>query len=163
MAQSTSRILVIGAGYAGLLCTMRLAGKVSRHRAQIILVNDQDTFTERLRLHQYATNQAIEWRSIPQLLRRTPVEFVRGNVVSIDPEHRVVMVQDLQRTRQLEYDYLVYALGSQTDRRTVSGVAEHAYTLTARGPLSTSELRGILPTMAAKGGRVVICGAGPTG
>jgi NADH dehydrogenase FAD-containing subunit len=163
MTQSASRILVIGAGYAGLLCTMRLAGKVPRDRARLTLVNDQDTFTERVRLHQYATNQAVKWRSIPEMLQRTPVDFVRGNVLSIDPKNRTIMVQDLQRTRQLEYDYLVYALGSQTDRRTVPGVAEYAYTLTARGPLSTSELRSKLPALAVKGGRVVICGAGPTG
>jgi NADH:ubiquinone reductase (H+-translocating) len=73
MTQSASRILVIGAGYAGLLCTMRLAGKVPPGTAHIILLNEQDTFTERPRLHQYATNQMIQWRSIPQLLQRTPI------------------------------------------------------------------------------------------
>src|SRR6266566_119621 len=41
------RILVIGAGYAGLLFTLRLAGKVARQHVQIALVNESDTFTER--------------------------------------------------------------------------------------------------------------------
>ena len=37
------RILVIGAGYAGLLFTMRLAGKVARQHVHIALVNELDT------------------------------------------------------------------------------------------------------------------------
>ena len=48
--QPSTRILVIGAGYAGLLFTMRLAGKVARQHVQIALVNESDTFTERPRL-----------------------------------------------------------------------------------------------------------------
>jgi|SRR5690242_12986616 len=77
--QST-RILVIGAGYAGLLFTMRLAGKVARQHVQIVLVNESDTFTERPRVHQFATNQAVPWRSLPQMLRRTNVQFIEGRV-----------------------------------------------------------------------------------
>jgi len=45
--QPSTRILVLGAGYAGLLCTMRLAGNVARQHVQIALVNESDTFTER--------------------------------------------------------------------------------------------------------------------
>src|SRR5215472_18284976 len=132
-------------------------------RCHTTLVNDQDTFTERLRLYQYAANHPIRWRSIPQMLQRTPVAFIQGSVMSIDPDHRAVVVQTAQQTQHLAYDYLVYALGSLADRHTIPGVAEYAYTLTARGPLSTSELRTILPSVAAQGGRVVICGGGPTG
>jgi NADH:ubiquinone reductase (H+-translocating) len=106
MPSVSARILVIGAGYAGLVCTMRLAGKVSCRQAQITLINDHDTFTERLRLHQYATNQPIHWRSIPQLLQRTQIAFVQGRVLSIDPDQRTVAVEERQQTRHVAYDYL---------------------------------------------------------
>ena len=75
--QPSTRILVIGAGYAGLLFIMRLAGKVARQNVHISLVNEFDTFTERLRLHQFATNQAVQWRSLPQMLRQTNVQFIQ--------------------------------------------------------------------------------------
>src|SRR5690348_15781889 len=78
--QPSTRILVIGAGYAGLLFTMRLAGKVARQNVHITLVNESDTFTERPRVHQFATNQAVPWRSLPQMLRRTNVQFIEGRV-----------------------------------------------------------------------------------
>jgi NADH:quinone reductase (non-electrogenic) len=159
----STRILVIGAGYAGLLFTMRLAGKVARQHVQIALVNESDTFTERPRLHQFATNQAVRWRSLPQMLRRTNVQFIQGRVTSIDPAHHEIVVIHQQQTQHMGYDYLVYALGSETDRKTVPGVAEYAYTLAARGPLSAAALRDTLPSIQARGGQIVVAGGGATG
>ena len=161
--QPSTRILVIGAGYAGLLFTMRLAGKVARQHVHIALVNESDTFTERPRLHQFATNQVIQWRSLPQILRQTNVQFIQGRVTSIDPAHHEIVFVDQQQTHDLEYDYLVYALGSVTDRQTVPGVAEYAYTLAASGPLSAAALRETLPSVQARHGHVVVCGGGATG
>jgi len=161
--QPSTRILVIGAGYAGLLFTMRLAGKVARQNVDIALVNDSDTFTERPHLPEFATNQVIQWRSLPQMLRRTKVQFIQGRVMSLDPAHHEIVVVDQQHTYHLEYDYLVYALGSVTDRQRVPGVAEYAYTLAPSGPLSAAALRETLPSVEAKHGHVVICGGGPTG
>ena len=142
---------------------MRLAGKVARQNVHIALVNESDTFTERLRLHQFATNQAVQWRSLPQMLRHTNVQFIQGRVTSIDAAHHEIVVMDQQHMQQLEYDYLVYALGSVTDRQTVPGVAEYAYTLAPNGPLSAAALREMLPPVQAKHGRVVVCGGGATG
>ena len=158
-----TRIVVIGAGYAGLLFTTRLAGKVAARDAQITLVNASSTFTERLRLHQFATNQAIQWRPIAQTLQGTNVRFVQGHVTQIDTERHAISVEEGQQTRAIAYDYLVYALGSLTDRQRVPGVTEHAYTLTPSGPLSAAALRERLPDLAARGGRVVVCGGGATG
>src|SRR5437763_10766839 len=94
--QPSTRILVIGAGYAGLLFTMRLAGKVARQNVHISLVNESVTFTERLRLHQFATNQEVKWRSLPQMLRQTNVQFIKGRVRSIDSAHHEIVVMDQQ-------------------------------------------------------------------
>jgi len=161
--QPSTRILVIGAGYAGLLFTMRLAGKVAGQHVQIALVNESDTFTERPRLHQFATNQGVQWRSLPQMLHRTNVQFIQGRVTNIDPAHHEIVLMHQQQTQHLGYDYLVYALGSETDRKTVPGVAEYAYTLAASGPLSAAALRDILPSIEARGGQIVVAGGGATG
>ncbi len=159
----STRIRVIGAGYAGLLFTMRLVGKVSRQHVQIALVNESDTFTERPRLHQFAANRVVPWRSLPQMLRRTNIQFIQGRVTSIEPIHRKIMVEDQQQTHRMEYDYLVYALGSETDRKTIPGVAQYAYTLAASGPLSAAALRETLPSIEARGGQIVVSGGGATG
>jgi NADH dehydrogenase FAD-containing subunit len=142
---------------------MRLAGKVASQNVHISLVNETDTFTERLRLHQFATNQLVQWRSLPQMLRQTNVQFIQGRVTSIDPAHHEIAVMDQQQTYQLEYDYLVCAGGSMTDRQAVTGVAEYAYTLAPNGPLSAAALREMLPSVQARYGQVVVCGGGATG
>ena len=123
MTYPSTRILVLGAGIAGLLFTLRLAGKVARESVQITLVDESDTFTVRTKLHEFATNQRVFRRSFPEILRKTQVQFVQGRVTSLDPGQRRVTVQDQQQQQyELAYDYLVYALGSLTDRHSVPGV-----------------------------------------
>ena len=162
--QPSTRILVIGAGYAGLLFTMRLAGKVARQNVHIALVNESDTFTERPRLHQFATNQRgpMALSSTDAASKRTSSLFRDESPVSTLHTMRSLVV-DQQHTHQLKYDYLVYALGSATDRKTVPGVAEYAYTLAASGPLSAAALRETLPSVQARHGHVVVSGGGATG
>ena len=50
-----------------------------------------------------------------------------------------------------------------TDRHSVPGVAEYAYSLSASGPFSAESLRDTLPEIADRGGHVVVCGGGATG
>lgn len=163
MTYQPTRILVVGAGIAGLLFTLRLAGKVARKPVQITLVDEADTFIVRPRLHEFATNQRVLMRSFPQILRKTQVQFLQGRVTSINPDRNCVTVLDQQQQRELAYDYLVYAPGSMTDRKSVPGVEQYAYSLSARGPFSAATLRETLPAVQARGGRMVICGGGATG
>ncbi len=164
MTQPSTRILVLGAGIAGLLFTLRLAGKVARESVQITLIDELDTFIVRPRLHEFATNQRVFSRPFSQILRKTQVQFLQGRVTSLDPsQHRVTVQVEPQQQHELEYDYLVYALGSMTDRHSVPGVAEYAYSLETRGPFSALALRETLPEIEVRGGQVVVCGGGATG
>src|SRR5260370_28626051 len=88
----------------------------------------------------------------------TQVQFIQGRVTSIDPAHHEIVVVDQQHTQHVEYDYLVYALGSVTDRQSVPGVAEYAYSLAPSGPLSSSALRETIPSVDAKPCHLVLCG-----
>jgi NADH dehydrogenase FAD-containing subunit len=162
MTHPSTRILVLGAGIAGLLFTLRLAGKVAHESVQITLVDEADTFTIRPRLHEFATNQRIFRRPFLEILRKTQVQFLQGRVTSLDPSQHRVTVQD-QQQHELGYDYLIYALGSMTDRQNAPGVEQYAYSLSASGPFSASALRERLPEIGARGGQVVVCGGGVTG
>jgi NADH:quinone reductase (non-electrogenic) len=162
MKQPSTRILVLGAGVAGLLFTLRLAGKMPRESVQITLVDASDTFIVRPRLHEFATRQRDFRRTFGEILRKTPVQFLQARVISLDPSQHRVTVQDEQE-QELTYDYLVYALGSLTDRHGVPGVADYAYSLSASGPFSAAALRETLPAIAERGGQVVVCGGGATG
>lgn len=157
-----SKIVIIGAGYAGMYASLRLAGKL-KHDAEITLINASDTFTERIRLHQIAASNYAKRHSIPKLLRGKNVRFVVGMVDQIDPNRRRVRVQTSDGEQGFEYDQLLYTLGSSIDRVGVPGVPEYAYTLTATGKHSVAELQAVLPQIAARGGHLVVCGGGLTG
>ena len=150
------RVVIIGAGYAGLLAAFRLAGKADR---DITLINASDVFVERIRLHQLAAGQALKQRSIPGMLRDKPVRFVQGWVTALDPDAHILTVKrDAEETR-IEYDYLVYALGSAPDTKSVPGVRDNAYAIgTSR---SARPLQEALEQVGD--GRVIVVGGGLTG
>ena len=163
MTKRQTRIVVLGAGYAGLLATVRLAGKTRRSNVSITLVNASDTFVERLRLHQLAANQAIQPRPIQQTLKGTGVQFIQGVANAIDTPRREISVLTPTDTQHVGYDHLLYALGSTIEQDRVPGVRKYAFVLTPTGPFSAAALREKLPKLNAIGGRMVVCGGGATG
>jgi NADH dehydrogenase FAD-containing subunit len=152
-----TRIVILGAGYAGLSAATNLAGRTRRRDdVHITVVNATERFTERLRLHQVASGEPLAELHEPELLRDTGIEFVTGWVTGIDTAERTVRIDD---ERVLGYDKLVYALGSVTDTTTVPGVEEHAYTLTSARDAELLAHRLTDP----RTGTVAVCGGGLTG
>ncbi|MFC9436198.1 NAD(P)/FAD-dependent oxidoreductase [Nocardia sp. NPDC057030] len=152
------RIVILGAGYTGLLTAARLARRTRKLNARITLVNPSPRFIERLRMHQIAAGQELADHRIADILTGTGVEFVQGWATSIDPEAQQVVIDD---ARTLPYDELVYALGSSTDTTLVPGVADHAWTL--NDPRTAHQFAGKLNALAAQRGTVAVCGGGLTG
>src|SRR5512135_222823 len=163
MSQQKIQVYVIGAGYAGMLAAVRLAGKTRRENVQITLINPSERFVERLRLHQYAANQPVRQRPIVEILRGTGVRFVQAWVTAIDTRRREVVAQTDTGSQRLAYDYLLYSPGSTIDQDSVRGVREYAYTLTPTGPHSAEALRNVLPELNRRGGQLVVVGGGATG
>jgi NADH dehydrogenase FAD-containing subunit len=152
------QIVVLGAGYTGLIATARLARYTRRLNTRITLVNPSSRFTERLRMHQVAAGQELTDFQIPVLLKGTGVRFRQAAATAIDTADRVVTLDNGAR---LHYDTLVYALGSATDTSIVPGTADHAWTL--NDPRLAHRLSRRLPEIAATGGAVTVCGGGLTG
>src|SRR5438132_12202800 len=122
MEKQQTKVVIIGAGYAGLLAAVRLAGKARRLPVQFTLVNGSDVFVERLRLHEFAANRRIKRRPLSSVLRDTGIDFFQGRVIKLDAAERTLTVQTATGTQPVRYDYLLYALGSRTDRASVPGV-----------------------------------------
>jgi NADH dehydrogenase len=156
--EQQKQIVIIGAGYAGMMAALRLANQTRRQPVAITLINAQDKFVERIRLHQLATNQALAERPISSMLRGTGVSFVPGTVTALDPIRKQITLQGA--VQPISYDKLVYALGSFTERSRVPGAVEYAFTL---DHASAVRLRERLPEVAARGGKVLVSGAGLTG
>ena len=161
--QSTSQIVILGAGYAGIAAALRLAHKTRRHPVQITLVNGSAAFVERIRLHQAAVAERVKQRPIQKLLAGTGVRFVQGWVTSLAPAAQQVIVRTADGEETLRYDTLLYTLGSRTDKDSVPGVRGYAL---AVGDASDGErLQQRLRELAEAGYRdeVIVVGGGLTG
>jgi NADH:quinone reductase (non-electrogenic) len=149
------RILIAGAGYAGVSCALRLARRVPPGTS-ITLVSGTDRFVERVRLHQRVTGQQVGDWSLPALIRGTGIQLRVGQIERLDPSRRVLSVGD----ERIEFDTLVLALGSHVDVDSIKGVREHAMTVELG---SVSAIHERLARLAVGGGRVTIVGGGLTG
>ncbi|MEV1204725.1 NAD(P)/FAD-dependent oxidoreductase [Microbispora rosea] len=156
-AATIHRVVILGAGYAGLSAAIQLASRVKQgENVRVTLVNAQERFTERLRLHMTASGQRLAELSIPELLEGTGAHFERGWVTAVDVNARTVRIDD---ERVLPYDTLVYALGGVADTAAVPGVEDHAYTL------NSAQDAEVLADRLSRlgGGTVVVVGSGLTG
>ncbi|MEV6227362.1 FAD-dependent oxidoreductase [Saccharopolyspora shandongensis] len=151
------RVVILGAGYAGMAAAIQLAARTKRREeVQVTVVNAQERFTERLRLHMTASGQRLAELRIPELLDGTGARFVQGWVTAVDAAAKTVRIDDDQ---VLHYDTLVYALGSVADTSAVPGVEDHAYTLS-----SAQDAELLADRLGRLGsGTVVVGGSGLTG
>ncbi|WJV51357.1 FAD-dependent oxidoreductase [Streptomyces flavofungini] len=169
------RIIVLGAGYAGASAAGRLARRLRREDVAITLVNAEPDFVERVRMHQLAVGQDLKPRPFSEMFAGTGVALKLAKVTSVDVDRKTVTVTETTPPGEteapegapngapeetLEYDTLVYALGSGWNSQGVPGTAEFADQIASRpGAL---RLRERLARLEA-GQPVVVVGGGLTG
>ncbi|MFG2293094.1 NAD(P)/FAD-dependent oxidoreductase [Streptomyces sp. NPDC048603] len=155
------RIVVLGAGYTGAIAAGRLAKRLHRDDVAITLVNAEPDFVERVRMHQLAVGQELKARPFGEMFAGSGVALRLAKVTGVDADRRTVDVVDADGAAgELEYDTLVYALGSDRDDRGVPGAAEYAHQVASRA--GALRLRERLAGLAA-GEPVVVVGGGLTG
>ncbi len=154
------RVVVIGAGYTGATAAGRLARRLRGEDVSITLVNAEPDFVERVRMHQLAVGQTLHPRPFGEMFAGTGVELRLGRVTSIDVDRRTVTVTGADGPSDLEYDTLVYALGSAWNTQGVPGTTEHAHEIAGRD--GALRLRDRLAALAP-GSPVTVVGGGLTG
>lgn len=156
---STYDVVILGAGYAGLMTALRLNRK--KQALRIALINASDQFLERVRLQESIVAK-VKPRipSISALLAGTNIEFICGHIVSLDANRRRLRIASDGVDREIGFEKAVYALGTRIDVESVPGAAEHAYRL--EGPRSPAALRAKLQENANRPIRVVTVGGNET-
>jgi NADH:ubiquinone reductase (H+-translocating) len=155
-------VVILGAGYAGLMAALRLGRK--KQALRIALINVTDQFVERVRLQEsIVTEVTPRIPSISAFLAGTDVEFIRGSVLSLDANRRCVRIMSDGAEQEIVFNEVIYALGTRIDVDGVPGAAEHAYRLEAiEGPRSPSALRARLQENGNRPIRVITVGGNET-
>jgi NADH:ubiquinone reductase (H+-translocating) len=118
---ATPKVVVIGGGYSGTLAANHLR---MRAGVDITLVNPRPKFVERIRLHQLVAGHYDATVDYGSLLG-DGIKLVVDTATRIDTAGRTV---ELTSGRALDYDYVIYAVGSTgTVPASVPGAAEFAY------------------------------------
>ncbi len=125
---SIPKIVILGAGYGGILTSLRLQKELNYNEADVTLVNKHDYhyFTTQLHMPAAGTDNPDNVRvSISKLIDEFKIDFVKSTVVQIRPHDRKVILED----GTLSYDYLVIALGGESETFGIPGLAEYALTI----------------------------------
>ncbi len=115
-----THVVVIGGGYAGVMAANRLR---LRDDVTVTLINPRPDFVRRVRLHQLvggSDDAVVAYRDV----LAEGVRPVVGTVTRIDAAGRSVTPA---AGGTLDYDYLVYAVGSGSAEPSVPGAAEFAH------------------------------------
>lgn len=159
----TPRVVVLGAGYAGTGAVTHLEERSDE--IELVWISKTDHHFLLHEAHRVIRTPGVsETFTIPVVEIKSPrTSFIRGEVVGVDIENRTVPLADGQ---EIEYDYLVLALGSETAFHGIPGLVEHALTLKSREDALTVHERltaAVEDSTPQEPARVVIGGAGLSG
>ncbi|QYN37588.1 FAD-dependent oxidoreductase [Pseudonocardia sp. DSM 110487] len=119
--KTPTRVVVLGGGYAGTVAANHL---LMRADVDVTLVNPRPRFVERIRLHQFVAATGTATVDYGTLLGNG-VRLVVDSATRIDTAARAVL---LASGGALDYDYVIYAVGSTcATPASVPGAAEHAW------------------------------------
>ncbi|BFT75638.1 NAD(P)/FAD-dependent oxidoreductase [Paenibacillus sp. P36] len=125
---SKPKVVILGAGYGGLVTAIRLQKLIKADEVAVTLVNKHDYHYMTTHLHMPAAgtdhheNARVD---IKDLIDERKIHFIKATVQQIVPEEKKVVLVD----EVLTYDYLVVGLGSETETFGIPGLREYAMTI----------------------------------
>ncbi len=122
----TKNIVVIGAGYGGITAALRL-DRLFRHLPDysIHLIDKNPFHTLKTQLHEAAVHKRGVTIDIGRIIRRQRIIFHLGITTAINLREKTIHIGD----QPFPFEFLVVALGSQTNFHNIAGLEQFALTL----------------------------------
>ncbi|MBR0785853.1 NAD(P)/FAD-dependent oxidoreductase [Bradyrhizobium iriomotense] len=163
------RLLIIGAGFAGMYTALSAARLrdiqgASPDDLEIALIAPQPTLVVRPRL--YEPKPETLTAPLLDVLKAIDVNYIQGSAETVNTEARTVLITSPRGPRTLSYDRLVIATGSRLFRPNIPGLAEHGFSVDSLDDAVALDrhLHGLAERPAVNGrDTVVVAGGGFTG
>jgi NADH:ubiquinone reductase (H+-translocating) len=121
------KVVILGAGYGGLITSKKVEKLLKAGEADITLINKHDYHYITTQLHKTGVGTASDDRitlHILDLIDHHKIDFKKGTISSINlPEQNV----RLETGEEIPYDYLLIALGFGVETFGIPGIKEHAF------------------------------------
>lgn len=125
----SNKIVIIGAGYAGILTAKKLAKKFKKDDSVSVTIIDKNPFHTMLtELHEVAANRVDEDSikiSLKKVFAGRKVNVVLDNIKSVDFDKKQV----LGASKKYDYDFLVLAAGSKPTYFGITGAEQYSHKL----------------------------------
>ena len=170
------RVCILGGGFGGLYTAVKLENLFWPRgtKPRVTLVDQAERFTFKPLLYELLTGAATADEVSPsysQLLAPYPVQFVQGRVAAVQPQAQTADGGSeaggtvvLDSGESLPYDWLVLALGAETNTFGIPGVKEYALAFSTFQ--DAEKLKSKLDALAASPAsspEVVVVGGGYAG
>ena len=133
MVKKTKKILILGSGFAAVECARQLESKFRKDpEIELVMIGEDNFLLFTPMLPQVASGM-IETRHIVFPIRTIckKTKFYEGRIKNIDPYGKLVTLWGTRdkRSISIHYDFLVVALGSETNFFGMADVEKNAYTM----------------------------------
>ena len=129
---SVKKILILGGGFGGITTLREIEKKFQKESVEITIVSDENFFLFTPMLPQVASG-LLHPSNISTPIRYfcKKAKFLQATVDSIDLEQQLVTIQRSfdNKVRTLEYDYLILALGGQSNFFKNHNLEKHSFSM----------------------------------
>jgi len=133
LVRNKKKVVILGGGFAGVECTRQLESKFGNDpEIELVMISEDNFLLFTPMLPQVASGM-IETRHIVFPIRTIckKTKFYEGRIKNIDPYGKLVTLWGTgdKRSISIHYDFLIIALGSETNFFGMADVEKNAYTM----------------------------------
>lgn len=157
---ATTKIFIVGGGFGGVSCVLALS-KYNLVNAEIILISDRSHFEYTPFLYQMLAGKPPRTICLPlkKIFAKKNIEFIEDPIISVDIEKKII---NGRSGSSYGFDFLVLALGSETDYLGIPGLKKYSFGL--KSVNDVLRLKHHLDAIQKKSDiNIVIIGGGATG
>jgi NADH:ubiquinone reductase (H+-translocating) len=162
MSSYDKRIVILGAGYAGIFLATNIARYLKGKAGEVILI-DRNPYHQLLQeIHLVATGfRTANEVKIPilRLIDGMDIKFIQSTTKQIRPDKNLVVLE----STEIKYDILIICLGASTKYFKIRGAEENSLPLRSISDASMIYDRISTPIKVNKKQNIVIVGGGATG